>query len=109
MKVIDLINLYRLKDMTRIEIRKDNWFVLETNYENIPEEIKNKEVCDFCFGDDDKLVVNFSSDEVEKIEEDKEIEELVYKSWSSFSDDVQEVYNKINELIKAVNSIKKGN
>lgn len=66
-KVIDLINLYRLKNHTRVEIRKDNWFVLETNKENIPEEIKNKMVCDFCVTDDDKLVVNFSSEKPQKM------------------------------------------
>ena len=111
MKVIDLINLYRLKDMCRIEIRKNNWFVLEAAQENIPEEIKNKEVYDFCTSDN-KLVVNFSSDEVELIEQDKEIEEIetCYYDDEEYRPEqrINVCMNKIDELIKVANKLKKG-
>ena len=74
MKIIDLINLYRLGDITRIEIRKNNWFVLEAEKVNIPDYINNKQVEDFCFNND-KLVVNYAEDEVEEVE-DKEYEDI---------------------------------
>ena len=118
MKVIDLINLYRLKNRDRIEIRKDNWFVLEAEQSNIPEEIKNKEVYDFCFSQD-KLVINFSSDEVEIIEEDEEItkwgkgalEEIKTKKDYKINDlqkYIEILMETQNQIIDRLDELKKG-
>lgn len=96
MKIIDLINLYRLGGITRIEIRKNNWFVLEAEKVNIPDYINNKQVEDFCFNND-KLVVNYAEDEVEEVE-DKEYE------------DIEEIqFKEEEETISVKNILKMGN
>ena len=116
MKIIDLINLYRLGDITRIEIRKNNWFVLEAEKVNIPDYINNKQVEDFCFNND-KLVVNYAEDEVEEVEdkEYEDIEEIIINSCGNIEkklidgstivlpttkDEVLHIAYKINALIR---------
>jgi hypothetical protein len=123
MKVIDLINRCLCRDDTlpRKIIYKGKEFALETNIP-LPH-----------FYDTDKGV-NFMSvieyfqdleeevEIVEFLEEDKEIEELGYfnlcksnedredlqLTYTGVADTFDDVYEKINELIKAVNELKKG-
>ena len=101
MKIIDLINLYRLSDITRIEIRKNNWFVLEAEKINIPDYINNKEVEDFCFNND-KLVINYVEDEIEEVE-DKEYEYIKEISLGTLNEQKQKnraFKDTINALIR---------
>lgn len=108
MKVIDLLNtpLDKLPKKIKIEDTIYNLLIDEDNliyYQN--EECKYFMYSISCF--------NELNEEVEIMEEDKEIEEISFNNgMKDFIDVYHELehYNyKINELVKAVNLIKKGN
>lgn len=110
MKVIDLLNkIANGEEVPNIKVRDRIYKFCTTN---------------FAHNDSGHLIFGFDfedlTDEIEIIEEDKEIEEIEELSirWKDndiivngkvMQEDIDEVFvDKINELVKAVNELKKG-
>lgn len=96
-KIIDLLNKIANGEETPKYIRYFNkvqreWLVMLVCKENIITRLNENAI--------------FLNDEVEIIEEEKEIEKVSVKTNNH---NVRKVANKINELIDAVNEIKRGN
>lgn len=107
MKVIDLLNKIANGEEVPRKI-KCHWEYVYT-YDDTREEyayIQN----DGTRFDDDWLVCNVLNNEVEIIEEDKEIEEINFiTEHDSFSTiDQYKLQETINKIIRAVNELKKG-
>lgn len=58
MTIKELINKYRFKDMTKIEIRHDDYFVMICKNHTTPPYFENEEVGDFFCNNENNLVIN---------------------------------------------------
>lgn len=114
MKVIDLLNKIANNEEVPKKIEWDNCIFAYSEYD--------KDYLEFPFSEDeykglfnerDAILSHYLNDEVEIIEEDKEIEKIELGVISPNGEYIisindEKIQDKINELVKAVNELKKG-
>ena len=116
-KVIDLLNKIANREIIPFKLKSGSTIYYFSEYHQDYVIDLSKDVIDTnVYFIKDLVGTNELNDEVEVLEEDKEIEELKYKidlTNLSYNEDwlrccILDNKNKINELIKAVNELKKG-
>ena len=102
MKIIDLLN--KIANGEEVPKKIKNTWIYEWNYDCTREEYCYMQKNGDRF-DSDWLIESILNDEIEIIEEDKDIEELPLKG--GYTNNQKGIVKKINELIKEVNKLKK--
>lgn len=102
-RIIDLLNKIANNEETPNKIRfNGEYYIYNTSYDDY------KSPSTWLLKNNNDNLNCFLNDEIEIIEEEKEIEKLKYKSTNSHIEDTKEIIKKVNELIDVINELKSG-